>query len=260
MKEEENFSFLYTMFDEPKDFLPDDFRSSIVFFQRINGEVIKVGLVKKHSLWAHLLWNSSKVIAEFLENNANEFVNSKNVLELGAGGALPSIIAALLGASKVVSTDYPEQELLENISNNFKMNLPQGILSQNKAVVTGHLWGINEKMLLDFLPSGEMFNLIILSDLIFNHSSHFDLLRTCYSCLDRSGTILVAFSHHRPKYIKEDLHFFDLARGEPFHFEVEKRFEKRMEPMFPDDPGSSDVRSTIHFYIIRHPESKVVLE
>jgi len=46
------------------------------------------------------------------------------ILELGAGAAVPSMIAALRGASYVLITDYPDKELVENIKYNLSENLP----------------------------------------------------------------------------------------------------------------------------------------
>ncbi len=45
------------------------------------------------------------------------------MLELGAGAALPSLIAVKAGAKKVVITDYPDDDLLENIQHNTQANL-----------------------------------------------------------------------------------------------------------------------------------------
>lgn len=47
------------------------------------------------------------------------------MLELGAAGALPSLMAACNGASKVVITDYPEKVLIDMIDANVKKNLPE---------------------------------------------------------------------------------------------------------------------------------------
>jgi nicotinamide N-methyltransferase len=44
------------------------------------------------------------------------------VLELGAGAALPSILAIKHSAKKVVVTDYPEKELLANLHENVETN------------------------------------------------------------------------------------------------------------------------------------------
>jgi nicotinamide N-methyltransferase len=45
-------------------------------------------------------------------------VEGKTVLELGAGGGLPSLVCALNGAAQVVVTDYPDADLIENLRYN----------------------------------------------------------------------------------------------------------------------------------------------
>lgn len=40
------------------------------------------------------------------------------MLELGAGAGLPSLVAAILGAQKVVVTDYPDGDLISNLEHN----------------------------------------------------------------------------------------------------------------------------------------------
>ena len=48
-----------------------------------------------------------------------------------------------------------------------------------------------------------------------------------------------------------------MAKAEPFCFEVERLVEDRMEPMFPEDPGDVEVRSTIHGFRMRLPKASV---
>ena len=43
------------------------------------------------------------------------------MLELGAGAGLPSLVCAIRGARKVVATDYPDVELIENLRHNIKL-------------------------------------------------------------------------------------------------------------------------------------------
>lgn len=43
------------------------------------------------------MWNAARVLSEYIDAEP-EHVRDKNVLELGAGAALPSIVAALNGA------------------------------------------------------------------------------------------------------------------------------------------------------------------
>lgn len=47
-----------------------------------------------------------------------------SVLELGAGAALPSMIAALCGASVVVATDYPDLPLIAQMKDNIAAACP----------------------------------------------------------------------------------------------------------------------------------------
>lgn len=49
----------------------------------------------------HVLYPTSKCLATFLADNAKEYIEGKRVLELGAGGGLPSLISALEGSKKV---------------------------------------------------------------------------------------------------------------------------------------------------------------
>ncbi|EUC55783.1 transmembrane protein, putative [Rhizoctonia solani AG-3 Rhs1AP] len=77
----------------------------------------------------------------------------KTVLELGAGGALPSLVTALCGAhqvrhfrppsklglrwpTQVVITDYPDTILLDNIIRNIDHNIPSRIRSRVKTQVS----------------------------------------------------------------------------------------------------------------------------
>ncbi len=57
-------------------------------------------------------------MADYLDLNADRLVCGKSVIELGAGGALPSLICADRGAAVTVITDYPDAPLVENIQYN----------------------------------------------------------------------------------------------------------------------------------------------
>ena len=47
-------------------------------------------LITEHSLWGHVLWNASKVLADLIKS-CKINVSGKTTLELGAGAALPSL-------------------------------------------------------------------------------------------------------------------------------------------------------------------------
>ena len=52
------------------------------------------------SLWL-LRWNAARCFATYLDQNKTKLCEGKAVLELGAGGGLPSLVSALCGARKV---------------------------------------------------------------------------------------------------------------------------------------------------------------
>ena len=53
-----------------------------------------------------------------------QYVTDRTILELGAGAGLPGIVSGLGGAKQVVITDYPDEQLLEDIRFNVDCNAP----------------------------------------------------------------------------------------------------------------------------------------
>ncbi|KAH6580811.1 hypothetical protein BASA60_002731 [Batrachochytrium salamandrivorans] len=241
------------MFEEPVGFRPPSPKPTMVTFNREASNVqqdtlatFSVNLVGKHSLWAHWLWNAGKSMTNYLDKH-KEMVSGKNVLELGAAAALPTIISALNGATKVVSTDYPDPALLSNITLNAKENTPH-LLENGTIVVEGFIWGEDHTHVLSHLSdSGKTkFDLILMADLIFNHNQHMNLLKSSRDMLAPNGVVYTTFTHHVVKWADRDMKFFDLAIEAGFKFE--KIYEERWECMFPEDDGDVDVRSTVHGY------------
>jgi nicotinamide N-methyltransferase len=84
------------------------------------------------------------------------------------------------------------------------------------------------------------FDVLILADLLFNHSEHGKLIQTVQQTLQRKrdACALVFFTPYRPWLLEKDLAFFDLAKAGGFS--VQKIFEKTMEKvLFEKDPGVS---------------------
>jgi len=252
MEDDDQVEISGDLFQEPPGFLKEPPPPSFTQYKRKKtsknsqgqewSSEIVLRLLGKHPLWGHMLWNASTVMADYLDEKGEE-LRGKSVLELGAGAGLPSIIASMNNAKKVMATDYPDQDLLENLEYNVNHNVPQ--LFKSKSIeVKGHLWGKNTHLLME----SEKFDIIILADLIFNHSQHTALLNTCQQCLKDDGLILVAFSHHRPKWAERDMNFFTEAAQDPFKFQVKKLFSLKLQPMFEEDFGPEDVRATVHFY------------
>ncbi|KAJ6493670.1 nicotinamide N-methyltransferase [Mycena vitilis] len=205
---------------------------------------IKIRLVGSHPLWGHHLWNAARAFASYLDH-APELYRDRLVLELGAGGGLPGLVAAMNGAKHVLLTDYPDTQLVANLEQNVDENLPAPL--RDRASVTGYIWGNPVQPLLDAVPSpADGFHLIILSDLVFNHSQHDALLQTCARCLagTEDASLLVFYTHHRPHLAHRDMEFFSKAQAEGWT--CEEIVTQRFAPMFPEDSGPEDVRGTVH--------------
>ncbi|KAG0168434.1 nicotinamide n-methyltransferase [Apophysomyces sp. BC1034] len=217
---------------------------------------LTIRLVGSHPLWAHHLWNASKVFATFFDKH-KDLCRDKYVLELGAGGALPSLMTAVNGANKVVVTDYPDAELIDNIRYNAEANLSADRLAS--IAVEGFVWGTSTTKVQQHLPKGQKFDVIILSDLVFNHSQHHALLRTCQELLvPKTGRVYVFYTHHRPHLAHRDVEFFEIAQRpvtdvDPddrdevgYGFKVDHFLVEKMHVMFEEDPGDVEVRATVH--------------
>jgi predicted nicotinamide N-methyase len=71
----------------------------------------------------HDRWNTSRVLTDYLLRNL-QLVKGQRICELGAGAGLPSLVSTLVGADRVVVTDYPDEGLIENLRWNAECNLP----------------------------------------------------------------------------------------------------------------------------------------
>lgn len=137
-------------------------------------------------LFGHYLWNASLLAAEFIDAGTtlpppadtetdpdaiqqqqqrwgpqpggdgprlsppSTYFNiaGKSTIELGAGTALPSMMAALLGAASVTITDYPSPALLDTLRRNVAHNVVPANAGPRAAgpfchdvLVEGHAWG-----------------------------------------------------------------------------------------------------------------------
>ncbi len=96
-----------SLFTEPPDFYEPEKEPSFASHSLVTGakESLRLRLVGHNPLWGHYLWNAGRVLAEYLEAHAEELFVGRNVLELGAGAGLPSLVCALRGAERVI-VDY----------------------------------------------------------------------------------------------------------------------------------------------------------
>jgi nicotinamide N-methyltransferase len=140
----------------------------------------------------------------------------------------------------VVVTDYPDAPLIENLKHNISAAAPF-LPSPVNIVAEGYLWGNPLDVVSSHLSKEEKgFDLVILSDLLFNHSEHRKLLQTVLDTLKRTvrARAVVFFSPHRPWLYEKDMAFFEIAREAGLR--VMKVLEEKLEaPMFEEEKGVS---------------------
>ncbi len=241
------------LFTEPVDYYPPSPKPTTQTHTLSSGTVLTLRLVGHNPLWGHHLWQAGRIVSSYLESHPLLIAN-KTVLELGAGAGLPSLVCASLGARTVVVTDYPDPPLIENLSINIDTYVSsrpsKEIAVEKQLVAEGYCWGAEPSSLLRYTPEG--FDVLILADLLFNHSEHRKLLSTLKLTLKRSSgsRALVFFTPYRPWLYEKDMAFFDLAREAGM--KVEKVLEEKVEKiMFAEDRGDEELRRTVFGWVVR---------
>lgn len=252
------------LFDDPKDFYKPDEQPGKDSYSR-QAEHVKnstyktptdfnVRLTAKNPLWGHLLWNAGKVTTDYLDEHSRELVEGKRVIEFGAGAGLPSLLCHAVGAKQVVITDYPDADLLYNLKYNVDMlksdsGAASAVCNDVSSVsVEGFIWG-NDASELIAMSGGAGYDLVILSDVVFNHSEHAKLVRSAKELLAPGGKVFVVFTPHRAKLFSEDLDFFRRAKDEA-GFKSEKLFELKYYPMFEEEEETKELRSMVFGYML----------
>lgn len=248
------------LFAEPEGYYPPSPKPTKQTFTTADGDIVDLHLVGYSPTEAHHLWNGSRVAAQYFEADPVGTVQGRNVLELGAGAGLPSLVAAALGARRVVMTDFPDADILATMEKNISecRIIPPAGTGRTKAdviVSKGFVWGFDPTPLLAELPASRpKFDVLILADLLFRHSEHGKLLDTIRDTMvqTKDAKAYVFFTSYRPWLAHKDMAFFDLARERGFA--VDKVLERKMDrPLFEDDPGDEEVRKTCTGWVVRWP-------
>lgn len=196
---------------------------------------LRIHLLGSHPLWGHHLWNASLDISRYLQRHASSLVKGKSVLELGAAAGVPSIVCAREGAQCVVATDYPDQPLIDVLVKNIESNVRNNSKTDCHAVAEGYLWGSDPAKLIAHLPEnqqGDGFDLLLLSDLIFNHQAHPALLQSMDACLSRRS----AQASLAPLTQEESTHHLTHDEAHPLFPDQLPRGEFTKEHTHPDAP------------------------
>jgi nicotinamide N-methyltransferase len=240
------------LFAEPADYYPPSPTPTTETHTLRSGKVLTLRLVGHNPLWGHHLWNAGRLVSTYLEDHAG-LISGRTVLELGAGAGLPSLVCGVLGARRVVVSDYPDPDLVANLWKNIEQG-PEEL--EGRVVAEGYCWGADVAPLLAHLDASgvEKFDVLIVADLLFNHSEHAKLINTVRETLSKKAdaVALVFFTPYRPWLYEKDMTFFDLAREAGFV--VEKIFEEKMaEVMFKEDRGDEELRRTVFGYTVKWP-------
>ncbi|KAH8176740.1 lysine methyltransferase domain-containing protein [Sarocladium implicatum] len=186
-------------------------------------ELAKPVSLEDRQLFSHFLWNASLLLAELVERDSVPHaqdahvdvdadadadaveeeaalagkslgdgvdfdVRGLNVMELGAGTALPSIMAGLVGARRVLVTDYPAPAFIETLRRNVKNNVLAGC-NEPLVTVEGHAWGQVDAAT-DGVHSGNMhaFDRIFACDCLWMPEQHENLRQSISYFLAKDET------------------------------------------------------------------------
>ncbi|KAM9817129.1 methyltransferase like 21e [Neosynchiropus ocellatus] len=170
---------------------------------------LEIRIKESTDLYGAVLWPSAMVLCHFLEANQDKFnLIDHNVIELGAGTGLVTIVASLLGA-KVTSTDLPDVlgNLQYNVTRNTKGN------SKYVPLVTELIWG--PEVAQRFPRATHRFDYILAADVVYCHPYLQELLDTFDHLCQENTQILWAMRFR----LDPENRFVERFR-ERFHLEV----------------------------------------
>lgn len=202
-------------------------------------------------LFSHYLWNASLLLAELVERDSlpgagargggdqgpdlgkgvNFNVGGLHVMEVGAGTALPSMMAGLLGARRVCVTDYPTPLVIETLRTNITRNIcpelsPLGdAFSRPDILVEGHQWGDVEGGV-RATADHHAFDRLFVCDCLWMPWQHDNLHRSVSHFLrvDAAARAWVVAGFHTGRAKMKG--FFEAAVLAEFGLEVERMWEQ----------------------------------
>ncbi|PCH39441.1 hypothetical protein WOLCODRAFT_134764 [Wolfiporia cocos MD-104 SS10] len=160
-----------------------------------NGEVYYGPLVvapapkegKANTLLADHLFSPSLLLSERIERGLVPLAG-RTVIELGAGCALPSLLAStrVPPPALVVATDHPDRTILPNLERNVARNRAHAAAGCT-LLARGYEWGADVRPLLELLPAGAHgYDAVVLSDLLHFDRAHGVLLASLTALLART--------------------------------------------------------------------------
>ncbi|XP_054473450.1 methyltransferase like 21e [Anoplopoma fimbria] len=173
---------------------------------------MEIRIKESVDLYGAVLWPSAMVLCHFLEANRDKHnLTDKNVIELGAGTGLVSIVSSLLGA-KVTSTDLPD--LLGNLQYNVMRNTKGRC--KYIPLVTELIWG--QEVEQRFPRATHCFDYILAADVVYAHPYLEELMDTFDHLCQENTQILWAMRFR----LDPENSFVDRFRQ---HFHLEELYD-----------------------------------
>ena len=173
------------------------------------------------------------------------------MLELGAGTGLAGIVAGLRGAGEVVISDYPAEEVLENIQSNITRNIEsrREKLAIGKVMVQGHEWGVLDDEFA--IENKGKFGRILVADCLWMPWQHGNLQRSIGWFLKEDGRVWVVAGFHTGR--EKMRGFYDEGMLTKAGLEVERIYEKNAEGFereWVTDRGIEDVTERKRWLVV----------
>ncbi|XP_028258646.1 methyltransferase like 21e [Parambassis ranga] len=173
---------------------------------------VEIRIKESTDLYGAVLWPSAMVLCHFLETNRDKYnLLDKNVIELGAGTGLVTIVSSLLGA-KVTSTDLPD------VMGNLQYNVMRNTKDQCKYIplVTELIWG--QDLDQRFPRATHRFDYILAADVVYAHPYLEELMDTFEHLCQENTEILWAMRFR----LDPENSFVDRFRQ---HFHLEELYD-----------------------------------
>jgi len=184
--------------------------SPLVVTLRVRNQFNLVGLTT---------WEAGFFLSEYIIENRSD-IEGLEILELGAGVGLSSIISARCGAKHVIASDYNDQ-ILDNLSHNLTINginvIKNGSIEENgNASIVKLDWNL---VTLDSIIQFDSVDVIIAADVIYDYGLINSFVRLIRLLLERrERKILIAttrrnsttFSFYLNQLKRENIQFMEI--------------------------------------------------
>ena len=201
----------YDLTKEDKSEIKIDYRNSNykiieISFPELDNKTVKYKqnfvLGKGGIFWDGAYFLTKFMLEKYLNEENEDENNIKNVLELGAGTALPSIVCLIKGL-RVVTTDIPKMiPFIEEIINNNKSSFNKN----SHSIISELSWEKEEDIQRIFeLNKKNPFDLIIGSELIYLDDLFDDLIHVLDILSDKNTIILFSYKIRLPEMVEQFL-------------------------------------------------------